>query len=216
MLFISDLILPSTPKIFSIRCTRSSEIAFPLIPPSLDAYHDPTTLICVYIQDLINKYYPPPSTNQSVSYPFFSSRERAALLKRVWSAAIERLIDRVHPALTQLTIIISPLFSTSVSLAADTARTTARLLHSADAALTALHNLEQILKTGPWRNTHIITAEQWTAQEKQMRRWKLQAADEAMRLKGYTWEADTEGKEYSWFFGGARTVMMAMKEKREW
>ena len=230
----------------------------------LDVYHNSRTLICVYIQDLINKYYPPLFTSQSVSCPFFSSRERAALLKRDrWSTAIGRVIDEVHPALTQLTIIGPRLFSASVSinllfshlfnitalsvtqpshffdirallgfsshtpttpcpalvnltdslkLAADTARTTAHLLHSVDAALTAVHNLEQTLKTGPWLNTHVITAEQWTAQEKRMRRWKLKAADEVMRLEGYTWEADTEGKEYSWFFGGARTVRVEVKE----
>ena len=269
--FKSHLAIDTEFIVFQMYTTQrkcfSIDVSFKKYQP--DPYHNLKTLICVYIQDLINEYYHSPlSANHSVSRPFYSSRETAALLKRkLWSTSIGHLIDSVHPALTELTIIIPQLSSAAVSInllishlvnltaqstplhshfsairallnlsppllkpptsipafvnltaalevAANTARTTAHLLVSVNASVTALHTLEQTLQTGPWRNTHIITAEQWTAQEKEMRRWKLKAADETMRLNGFIWEADIEGKEYSWFFGAGKIGRMEVKGKR--
>ena len=73
----------------------------------LDQFHNLQTLFCVYTQDTINKYNLIIHTaNQSVSKPFFSSRERAALVKaEVWFDTTSELSTEVNDIQTHLTAV---------------------------------------------------------------------------------------------------------------
>lgn len=73
----------------------------------LDQYHDLQTLLCVYTQDTINNFHAILSTaNTPVSKPFFSSYERAALLKaKEWSYTTSELSTEVNITVTHLAAI---------------------------------------------------------------------------------------------------------------
>ncbi|KAI4131302.1 MAG: hypothetical protein LQ347_003043 [Umbilicaria vellea] len=214
----------------------------------IDYYHDLQTLFCVYTQDTINKFYQFLSiANPPVSKPFFSSYERAALLKaEIWSYATSDLSTEVNATVAYLTAIgtdpltsvlrriiilanhlsnatapapqphpsigirtllglsseLSP--SSDVNLTAaleivsDIAREMTHLLYSIETALTRLTKLQCVVAAGPWANTHVVTVEQWVAQDKEMRAWMLEVRDCITDMGVSSWQQFEW--EYFWYF----------------
>lgn len=81
-------------------------------------------------------------------------------------------------------------FSDALEICTDTILVTKHFLYSVRAAIAIVTNLQHVLETGPWPDTHIVTHEQWLVHEEEMRKWLLDVRDNIRALGDETWKCD--------------------------